>query len=167
MSIRVIGVIGLAPLLAAGAAAQPSTDQMNEANNPLTPKLTVNVQNYWAPRLYGTDAHTNTFLLRGVMPHKLFGAPQILRATLPVATVPEGPGMGNTTGVGDLNLFNVFLFKAEGMELGVGPQLTIPTASNDTSGTGKWRGRPGRHRHRAAEMGPVGRPGDLAAFVCR
>ena len=48
--------------------------------------------------------------------------------------------MGSTTGLGDLNLFDLFLFKEGGIEFGVGPQITLPTASKDATGTGKWQG---------------------------
>lgn len=76
-------------------------------------------------------------LLRGTVPHKLFGLPQIVRCTMPVATTPNVQPDGTKTGLGDLNLFNLFLLKGLGMELGIGPQLTIPTATRDQTGTGK------------------------------
>ena len=118
--------------------AQTSADAANEANNPLTPKITLNVQDQWAPRLYGSDDETNAVLLRGTTPHRLGGFPQILRLTLPIATVPDAPE-STTTGLGDLNLFNLFLSKHGAFELGFGPQLTIPTAPHDATGTGKWQ----------------------------
>jgi len=120
------------------ADGQPTAEQINEANSPLTPKITVDFQDQWAPTLYDTNANTNAFLLRGVMPHKLFDEPQILRATLPVVTSPEVTG-NNVTGLGDLNLFDLVLEKAGPVAIGFGPQLTIPTASNDALGTGKWQ----------------------------
>ena len=58
---------------------------------------------------------------------------------MPVVTTPDLPPDGRHTGAGDLNLFDLFLFKAGGLELGVGPQLTLPTASRDETGTGKWQ----------------------------
>jgi len=122
-----------------GAMAQ-STEQMNDANNPLTPTITANVQDQWAPQLYDSDNSTNALLLRGVLPHLLGGVPQILRATLPIATAPSTSGNGNTTGLGDLNLFDLAVFKGQGFVLGIGPQLTIPTASDHALGTGKWQG---------------------------
>lgn len=132
----------LAATLIAAATAQaqaPSGEAVNEANNPLTPKVTLNLHDQWAPRLYDSDDYTNALMLRGVLPHRLFGAPQILRFTLPVLqTVPVLP-QGTRNGLGDLNLIDMFLFKAGGMELGFGPQLTIPTASNDHTGTGRWQ----------------------------
>ncbi len=129
----------LPPLLTAlHGAAQPSSQQMNEANNPLTPKITVNLHDQWAPRLYGSDDWTNAFLLRGLVPHRLGGAPQVLRGTLPIATAPSPDG-GTVTGLGDLTLFDLFLLKAGHVEIGIGPQLTLPTASQDDLGTGKWQ----------------------------
>ena len=124
------------------AAAQASGEDMNAANNPLTPTIGANLQDQYVGRSYGLgDADSNAFLFRGTLPHKLFGMPQILRATMPVVTTPDIPGAaGRYTGAGDLNLFDVFLFKAGEIELGVGPQLTLPTASRDETGTGKWQG---------------------------
>jgi hypothetical protein len=128
-------IFGAARVLAQN---QPSAEQVNEANNPLTPKITAGAQDQWAPTLYDTDADTNAFLLRGVMPHLLFGSPQVLRATLPTVTSPDVTG-SNVTGLGDLNLLDIFVFKEPGFALGVGPQFTLPTATNDALGTGKWQ----------------------------
>lgn len=126
----------LALFTAAGAGAQ-TAQEVNEANNPLTPKITINLQDQYVGSYYGLrDSDSNSFLVRGVLPHKLFGLPQILRATIPIATSPDPR---STTGLGDINLFNVFLFKAWGLELGIGPQLTMDSASDDRLGTGRWQ----------------------------
>jgi hypothetical protein len=69
--------------LAPARAAAQSHEDVNKANNPLTPTLGLNLQDQWAPKLYGSDADTNALLLRGTLPHKLFGTPQIVRATMP------------------------------------------------------------------------------------
>ncbi|CAN7778952.1 hypothetical protein LJR296_007864 [Cupriavidus necator] len=52
---------------------------------------------------------------------------------------PNLPPNDSKTGSGDLNLFNLFLIKGPGIEFGIWPQLTIPTASYDQTGTGKWQ----------------------------
>lgn len=134
----IAALIVLVTSLATQDAAAQSAEQVNEANNPFTPKITVNLQNQWAPKLYGTDDYTNSVLLRGVLPHQLGGAPQILRATLPIVTSPTQPD-GTVTSIGDLNLFDLFVMKRGHVELGLGPQLTIPTAGKDETGTGKWQ----------------------------
>jgi hypothetical protein len=64
--------------------------------------------------------------------------PQLLRATLPISTRPD-PHNGYSTGIGDLNLFDIFLLKTDGIQLGIGPQITAPTAAQDELGTGKWQ----------------------------
>lgn len=135
-----IVAITMAALCASTVHAQSSEDT-NAANNPLQPTLAVNLQDYYTGSYYNAgDADANAFLLRGALPHKLFGIPQLLRATLPIATTPNIQPVGRTTNMGDLNLFDVAIFKAGGLELGIGPQLTAPTAANDRTGTGKWQG---------------------------
>ena len=137
---RARGLGAMSALLIAPVAGMAQSDQqMNDANNPLTPTLTANLQDQWAPQLYDSDNSTNALLLRGVLPYLFGGVPQILRATLPIATAPSTSGSGNTTGLGDLNLFDLALFKEEGLVLGIGPQLTLPTASDQALGTGKWQ----------------------------
>lgn len=127
-------------LPAMALADGPSADDINASNNPLSPMVTLNLQDQYVGRSYGLDdKESNAVLLRGTLPHKLFGLPQILRFTMPVATSPNVPPSGSRTGLGDLNLFDLFLTKAGGVELGIGPQLTIPTASHDQTGTGKWQ----------------------------
>jgi hypothetical protein len=116
-----------------------TTQEVNEANKPLTPKLTINLHDFYAPSYYDLpDSDSNTGLLRGVIPHRLLGWPQILRTSIPIVTSPDDP-LGSTTGLGDINLFDLFLFKAGAVELGFGPQLTIDSATDDRLGTGKWQ----------------------------
>jgi hypothetical protein len=118
-----------------------SSDEMNAANNPLQPSVALNLQDDYTGSYYNTQgADANAFLLRGALPLKLFGLPQLIRATLPVATTPSIQPNGRTTNVGDLNVFDVALFKAGPFEMGVGPQLTVPTAGSSLTGTGKWQG---------------------------
>jgi len=122
----------------AAADNHASSEDVNNSNNPLHPALGFNIQDSYTGSFHGLeDSDANSVLLRGIVPHKLFGAPQIMRATLPVATSPDEP-LGSTTGLGDLNLFNIFIFKENDIQLGIGPQLTIPTADDDrTLGTEK------------------------------
>jgi len=111
----------------------------NEANNPLTPKITLNLQDYYVPelnRLEGTDA--NQFLLRGLLPSKAFGIPQLIRFTLPVVTSPTFAG--HETGLGDLTLIDFAVFPLnQSLLLGAGPLLVAPTATATSSGAGKWQ----------------------------
>ena len=132
--LRVLATVSL--FLSPEEVHSQTSDQVNANNNPLTPSISVNLQDYWAPSLYDSDASTNAALLRVVMPHRLGGVQQIARGTLPIVTVPSN---GNTTGLGDFNLIDVAMFKTRDFAIGVGPQLTIPTATDRALGTGKWQ----------------------------
>lgn len=123
-------------------AQQASADDANKSNNPLNPAPGLSLQDYYTPQLYGSDRYTNDFLLRGTLPLPPVGfvpVPQLIRLTAPISTRPT-PSEGYSTGLGDINLFDIFLLKTEGAQLGVGPLLTMPTASHDELGTGKWQG---------------------------
>ncbi|MBD9624900.1 hypothetical protein IB279_18375 [Ensifer sp. ENS06] len=124
----------------ATAAAQEHAD-VNEANNPLTPKITINFQNYYIPEFIGApgDPHANQFLLRGLIPSDLGGLPQLFRFTLPIATSPDVPS-GYVTGLGDLTLMDLFILpKQDDVTFGAGPLLVLPTATDDSLGSGKWQ----------------------------
>jgi hypothetical protein len=102
--------------------------------------VSLNLHNLYIDSYYGLqDVDSNSGLLRGATPHKLFGKPMLLRATLPIVTTPDLPPLGAKTDVGDLNLFDLVLMRAGKLELGLGPQLTLPTAGRDETGTGKWQ----------------------------
>ena len=133
-----VWVTSLAPAFCAHA---DNAETANKSNNPLNLAPGVNLQDYYTPKLFDTNAHTNDALLRGALPmapNDFIGVPQLLRVTLPVSTRPD-PHNGYSTGIGDLNVFDIFLLKTEGVQLGVGPQLTAPTAGQDELGTGKWQ----------------------------
>ncbi len=120
-------------------ATASTSNSQNESNNPLTPKITLNVHDYYVPSFYGLDdRQANQLLLRGVIPHKLFDAPQLFRFTLPIAEAPTFPD-GTDSGLGDLTLIDWFMFKGGGLEFGVGPLLVAPTASTEALGAGKWQ----------------------------
>ncbi|WP_428428629.1 hypothetical protein [Pararhizobium sp.] len=116
-------------------------EDINAANNPLTPKITINFHNYFIPDFIDVpkDKHANQFLLRGLIPSDAFGLPQLIRFTLPVATSPGVPD-GYVTGIGDLTLIDLFVLpKAGDVTFAAGPVLVIPTASEDELGSGKWQ----------------------------
>lgn len=130
-------VAGLAS--SAGAGGAPTSDDMNNSNSPLTPAIGANLQDYYTASYYGLpDTDSNALLFRGVVPHRLGGLPQIVRATMPFVTSPDEP-LDSTTSLGDINVFDLFLLKAGPFQLGAGPQLTVPSATDDRLGTGKWQ----------------------------
>ncbi|MDW5315431.1 hypothetical protein [Rhizobium sp. PL01] len=139
-----IKALGLTIHMLLGTTALASAQEheaVNEANNPLTPKITINFQDYFIPSFIDVPEgkHANQFLLRGLIPSDAFGMPQLIRFTLPVATSPEIPD-GYVTGLGDLTLMDLFILPKVGdVTLGAGPLIVIPTATSDELGSGKWQ----------------------------
>lgn len=128
----------LALLPAIGLADEP--DAIEKATNPLHLSTSVALQDYYTPELYGSDRHLNDALFRATVPVAAgdwVPVPQILRMTVPLATRPQ-PG-GYSTGLGDINLFDIFLLKQDGVKIGVGPLITASSASEDELGSGKWQ----------------------------
>jgi hypothetical protein len=143
LTMRIIWKIATFLLVALGttqAMAQEHED-VNAANNPLTPKITINFHDYFIPSFADTpgDPHANQFLLRGLVPSDMFDLPQLLRFTLPIATSPDVP-TGYVTGLGDLTLMDIFILPKQGeLTFGVGPLVVLPTATDKSLGAGKWQ----------------------------
>ena len=72
------------------------------------------------------NATANTLNLRGIM----VTGRHIVRATLPVSTVPTSP-LESVSGLGDLNIFDAILVTDPDAAtmVGVGPLLVMPTVS--------------------------------------
>jgi hypothetical protein len=122
----------------AWAQGAPANDA-NASNNPLTPKATVYIQNYFIPDLNEVPGRSaNQFLLRGVLPSDAFELPQLLRFKITSETVPTFPS-GSDTGLGDLELYDLFIIPTRIATLGVGPLLVAPTATKEDTGAGKWQ----------------------------
>ena len=114
----------------------PSAATEAEANNPLAKFQAFNIHNYYVPSLSESNGNADTFWLRYAQPFGKF----LFRASLPISRVPAGDGT-STSGLSDLNAFAAYLFDTgnPGVSLGAGPQLTVPTATDDRTGTGKWQ----------------------------
>jgi hypothetical protein len=139
LSVVVCGL--LAPCL---SKAQLSAEEQAKANNPLASVKAFNLQNYYIPSVYeDANLKANSMLIRYGTP---FDKGKILvRFTLPLSTTPSGyDGTGHPTyssGMGDLNFFATYTFSKPGAKtlLGIGPQVVIPTGSNNFTGSGKWQ----------------------------
>ncbi|HBE6262477.1 TPA: hypothetical protein KMK45_004139 [Escherichia coli] len=131
----------LAACLICLPAVSFAEDTVDKANNPLHLATSFSLQDYYTPSLYDSDQHTNDMLLRATVPvagGDLIPVPQILRLTAPISTRPQISG-GYKTGLGDINLFDIFLVKQEGVMLGIGPLITANSAESEELGTGKWQ----------------------------
>jgi hypothetical protein len=117
------------------AAKAPST---SDANNPLAKFQAFNVHNYYVPAISELDGqNANTFWIRYAQPLGKW----LFRASLPASRVPTADSK-TTSGLGDANAFAAYLFDTgnPAVSVGVGPQVTIPTASENETGTGRWLG---------------------------
>ncbi len=138
-----ISTIAAASLLLFGNAsrAQSSADDANKSNNPLNLAASFNIQDYYVPSVHGAHAHTNDFLLRPTVPvgpNSIVPVPEIFRLTAPLSTRPDPTG-GYNTGLGDINLFDIFLLSQGQTQIGIGPLITLPTATDPSLGSGKWQ----------------------------
>ena len=125
----------VAPETEENASANP--DAAAQANNPLANFTAFNLHNYYIPELSGaTEETANSFILRYARP--LGG--WLMRASLPFNRTPTGI---NTTqsGLGDLDVFFAYLFDTgnPARSFGIGPQIVLPTATEDATGTGKYQ----------------------------
>jgi hypothetical protein len=133
-SVLLAMLLGVAP---PPAAAQRNVQ--NEGNDPFTPRIALQLQDYAQPILsQQPGSGANQTNLRAVLPHDAFGWSQFMRATLPVASSTWGPA-GGETGLGDLTIFNVPVFSVDNVLFGAGPLLVAPTASSTTLGDRKWQ----------------------------
>ncbi|PVB59853.1 hypothetical protein DCO57_20395 [Labrenzia sp. 011] len=120
------------------AWAQNAPD-LSQANNPLAAFNTFNLQNQYNGNLSNLDTNSNAFYLRGALPVSVFGGDWLVRATLPINTVPTSLTGGHTTGIGDFNVFAAYLIDTgiPDLSFGIGPQITAPTATDRTLGSDK------------------------------
>lgn len=108
-----------------------------QANNPLANFKAFNLQNYYVPRLSEMDdQNANTFWLRYARPMGKW----LFRGSLPVSRVPTGTGT-TTSGLGDFSAFLAYLVDTgnPAKSFGIGPQISLPTATEDETGTDKYQ----------------------------
>lgn len=122
------------------AEAQSGADSIqNTANNPLTPKSAIQLQDYYQPFLAGQPAHgANQGIVRTVLPYDIMGVDQLARASLPVISNVWSPE-GALNGIGDLTVFSMAVFPLDFGRVGIGPLIVAPTASDSSLGYRKWQ----------------------------
>lgn len=125
-------------MYSAGTVAQHAPDAAAQANNPLANMTAFNLQNYYIGRQTETGEHANQFWLRYAQPFSISESKWLMRASLPVNSLPiDGR---HETGLGDLNVFAAYLFDTgnPAVSFGFGPQITAPTATKKSVGSEKW-----------------------------
>ncbi len=125
--------------------AQENTENSAaQANNPLANMTAISLHNYYIPKLTDApdDAYMNTSWVRFAKP--LAGGKLLMRVSAPLNTIamPDETGTVNSlNGLGDINAFVAYTFISNGKTtLGAGPIVTMPTATEEELGTGKWQG---------------------------
>jgi hypothetical protein len=124
----------------ASVPEKPEVDINAEANNPLANFSAFNIHNYYIGELTDRgDEPGNQAWLRYATPLKFGESLWIMRASLPLNTYPVAPTLEHESGIGDFNIFAAYLIDmGPGISFGVGPQLTVPTASQAALGSEKW-----------------------------
>lgn len=122
-----------------GAASAQAQDAL-QANNPIASATSLNIQNEYVGNLSTIDESANILNLRAVQPFNLLGGEWIARATLPIVTLPTPPKLAHDTGIGDFNVFalKVIDVGSPTVTFGIGPNLTVPSASDRDLGVGTW-----------------------------
>jgi len=137
------------PAGGAGAPAASKASLAEQATNPAAPLIQLQFQNTFNGKTIGADGVGNTFVVQPVIPFKLAGQQFLSRITLPllIATADLGDPIGREYGMGDLTAITFATFAVDKGgpwqgTFGAGPAITIPTATSDFLGNGKWQAGP-------------------------
>lgn len=116
-----------------------------QANNPLADMTALSLQNYYIPRLTDSpdESYLNNAWIRLARPFA--SGRLLLRVSVPLNTVgtpnPATGDVNSINGLSDINAFLSYNFISKPTAtVGIGPNITMPTASEDALGTGKWQG---------------------------
>jgi len=122
------------------SALATAAEDAAQANNPLANMTAFNLQNYYIGELTESDEDANQFWLRYAKPFTIGESNWLMRASLPVNSFPIPPAGDTETGLGDFNIFAAYTFDTgnPAVSFGVGPQLTVPTATDEALGSEKW-----------------------------
>ena len=124
-----------------GGAAAGGGNAEAQANNPLANMTAFNIQNYYIGELTGPGSDdANQLWLRYARPFTIGESSWLLRVSLPLNTFPTPPNGSTSTGLGDINAFAAYLFNTgnPAISIGFGPQITLPTATDNALGSEKW-----------------------------
>jgi hypothetical protein len=130
-------VLAFVVALLAGHAARAEGDAAAQANNPLANMTALNFQNYYIGDFTSPLPDSgNQFWVRYAQPFTLKDSTWLLRASLPIISYSKPDEFG----LGDFNVFAAYLIptKNPAVSVGIGPQLTVPTATETILGSEKW-----------------------------
>jgi len=149
--LRVFRLVALGVLLnglaLVGARAQDETDLAKKTQNPVADLISVPLQSNFNFGAGSKDKMIYILNVQPVIPMKIAEDWNLItRVIMPIINQPSlFPGVDSATGLGDIN--PTFFFspaKPSSLIWGIGPTITLPTASDRLLGSGKW------------SMGPAG-----------
>ena len=120
--------------------AQDESDLAKTAQNPVGDLISLPLQNNTSFGLGSYDRTQNVLNIQPVYPIKAGKFNLITRTIFPIITQPDvASETGSTTGLGDIN-FTTFLSPGSPGKFiwGIGPTISIPTATSDIPGFGRW-----------------------------
>jgi len=120
----------------------------NAATNPTAPLIQFQFQNSFNFESKAGEGYSHVTTIQSVIPWKMGDQQWVSRFTLPLIATPDlGAPIGREYGVGDFVAINFATFPIkEGFwkgTIGIGPAFTLPTASSDFTGSGKYQAGPG------------------------
>ena len=124
-------------LSSASAAVAEEGDASAQANNPLANMKALNFQNYYIGDFTTRRPDSGTqFWVRYAQPLRIRDSSWLMRASMPVVSFSSPSEFG----LGDFNIFAAYLIptKNPAVSVGIGPQLTVPTATDPLLGSEKW-----------------------------
>ena len=129
-------------MMAAEDDRSETSTLVKQANAPISSILQIRLQDTFAPEFKDVPGQGNTTSVAITMPlpeYRLLPLPQLSVLTVPAAiTTPAGK-----TGFGDVRFVDVGVVNAGHRILwGAGPTLVFPSATEPTTGQGKWQAGP-------------------------
>ena len=154
MKLSALAVLVSALMLPAGGNAQSSdADLAKAAQNPVAAMISLPFQNNVLFGVGPDDDTANVLNIQPVIPFRIGNWNVINRTIAPVIYLPDvteglpelprGVNDGSTFGLGDINTSFYFSPAEPGPVIwGVGPSLTLPTATDSHIGSEKWSAGP-------------------------
>ena len=127
----------------ANATSPTQSELVNQANAPISSLFQIRLQDLYAPAFQGQlRGQGNFFSVQVGMPlpqYRLLPFPQLSLLTIPAAVTLPLP-LGSSTAFGDIRFVDIGVFDVgHSLLFGVGPTFVFPTASDLTTGQGKWQ----------------------------
>ena len=127
----------------ANATSPTQSDLVNQANAPISSLFQIRLQDSYAPAFQGQlRGQGNFFSIAVGMPlpaYRLLPLPQLSLLTIPAAVTLPLP-LGSSTAFGDIRFVDIAVIDAgHSLLFGIGPTFVFPTASDMTTGQGKWQ----------------------------